>query len=291
MSKNVTKAYKVRLYPDQKAKAFLDAHFEAVTLIEDLIWQRQEVELEYRSDILSVKQCNNILLQLKKTNKRLKNVNADVLTNAVANVCYAFSKFFDDGENPPKQKGPYDDATFLTKNPITIQPNSFLIFPKLNIPIKFKGNILTENITEIKYSVGVRTCAQKYFLVLKVLENIELKSSSLYTSWSKEDIKTLEVEDFVLDDRLQRKIYKVHENLKRKQNGSQNQKDEEKKLSLLYAKAHAHQLQFLHKVSKEIVKNNKVIFLDKLRVSEELRPALIKLLRYKAYWHGVAIIS
>ena len=289
--RQVIKVHKLRLYPDKKAKAFLDAHFDGVLFVKQLIWERQELSLDYNEEILPIGSCNNLLLDLKKANKHLRTVNADVLRHAVSDVFYAFCKFYNQREKYPKQKGPYEDAEFMTKNPITIQQDSFVKFPKLHSPIKFKGTILPENITTIKYAVGVRTCAEKYFLVLKVVEEIENKIYSLYTPWSTNDIKILKVEDFVLDARLQRKIYKVHENLKRKQNGSQNQKDEEKKLSLLYAKAKAQRLHFLHRVSKDLIQTNKVIFLEKLRVSERLRPALIKMLKYKASWHGVAIIN
>ena len=162
MSKQVLKAYKVRLYPNDEQQIFFAKSFGCTRFI----WNRMladKVE-HYKT---TKKSLNNTPAQYKKECEWLKEVDSLALANVQQNLRVAYNKFFKQGSGFPKfkKKGIKDSYTTNNQKGTVAITDSTVRLPKIgHITAKFPDKINGL----IKSATISRKPSGKYFVSLLV---------------------------------------------------------------------------------------------------------------------------
>lgn len=315
MRKQILKAYKVRLYPDDNQQIFFAKSFGCTRFI----WNRMlNDKIEHYKETKT--ELKNTPAQYKKEFEWLKEVDSLALANAQQNLRSAYSKFFKQGSGFPtfKKKGIKDSYTTNNqKGTVAVTYNSVKL-PKIgHIKAKFPDKIHGL----IKSATISRTPTGKYYASLLV----ETINHSFPKTGSNIGIDLGLTDFIVLSDgsklaspkflaklknklaREQRTLAKRREVAKkanRKLSESRNYQKQKIKVAKVYENITNSRKDFLHKLSFNIIKNHDVIAIEDLNVkgmvknrkiakaiSDSSWSTFITMLTYKAEWYGKEIIK
>jgi putative transposase len=314
MTKQILKAYRVRLYPNDEQQIFLAKSFGCTRFIwnkmlADKISHYQETNTELK----------NTPAQYKKEFEWLKEVDSLALANVQQNLRAAYSKFFKGAGFPKfKKKGQRDSYITNNQKGTVAITDSTVKLPKIgHISAKFpdKINGLIKSATVSKSPSG------KYYVSLLVETIVsELPKTGLRIGID------LGLTDFiVLSDgcrvanpkflsRLQGKLTREQKILarrrevaqaqQRKLSDSRNYQKQKVKVAKVYEKITNSRKDFLHKLSYKIIKNHDVIAIEDLNVkgmvkNKKLSKAIsdsswstfTTMLAYKAEWYGKTLVK
>ena len=314
MPKQILKAYKVRLYPNDEQQVFFAKSFGCTRFIWNKMLSDKVNHYKANKTIL-----NNTPAQYKKEFEWLKEVDSLALANVQQNLRSAYKKFFEQGTGFPKfkKKGIKDSYTTNNqKGTVALTYNSVKL-PKIG-HIKAKVHRRINGL--IKSATISGTPSGKYFvslLVETVVEPLPKTYSNIGIDLGLTNFIVLSDSTKVanprflskLKDKLAReqkilaKRREVAKAQQRKLSDSRNYQKQKVKVAKIYEKITNQRLDFLHKLSFNIIKNHDVIAIEDLNIkgmvkNRKLAKAINDsswsvftiMLAYKAEWYDKALV-
>jgi len=302
--------FKYRIYPNKETTELLIKWFGCSRYVWNWGLDRKTQYYKETGKSLSYLQLAKELTLLKREHSWLKEAPSQPLQQVLKQLESAFARFFERKSGYPKFKSKkYSIQSLQIPQGFKIEGNK-LYLPKLRKkPIKIKlhreikGNIkrIIVSMNKIgQFFVSIVTdytpqklpksnkrigidLGLKHFLITSDGRKIPLPK------WFKKTEKLIK--------RVQRK-------LSRKQKGSKRYEKTRQRLAKLQLKIANQRLDFLHKLSKELIDENQVIAIESLCVKGMIRNhklakyianaswgKFLELLKYKAEWYGRTIIS
>lgn len=315
MPKQILKAYKVRLYPNDDQQVFFAKSFGCTRFI----WNKMlSDKIEYYKEKKA--ELKNPPAQYKKEFEWLKEVDSLALANVQQNLRGAYSKFFKNGTGFPKfkKKGQRDSYTTNNQKGTVVVTTNTVKLPKIgHINAKFPNKINGL----IKSATVSRTATGKYFvslLVETIVEALPKTGSNIGIDLGLTDFIVLSDGSKVANPKflsqLQSKLAREQKILakrrevakadNRKLSDSRNYQKQRIKVAKVYEKISNTRQDFLHKLSFNIVKNHDVIAIEDLNVKGMIKnkklakaisdaswSAFTTMLAYKSEWYDKTLVK
>ena len=274
--KIIHKSYKFKIAPNNEQKELLAKHFGSCRFVFNYyLNNRKESYLNKTS--LNYYDNANDLTQLKKNEEFiwLREINSQSLQSSLRNLDAAYNKFFRKQTKFPRFKSKYDKQSFTIPQSVYVEENK-LIIPKfkkgikINLHRKIKGKILFATISKSmtnNYYVSI-TCEVEYQSFKQTNSNIGIdigiKDLAILSNGKKyENIKTLKtnLKHLKYNQRL----------LSKKQKESNSRLKQKLILAKIYENISNIRIDYLHKVSTEIIKNHDIICIEDLAVKNMMK--------------------
>ena len=304
----MNKAYKFRLYPNEKQKEYFAKTFGCTRFIYNRMLADKIKYYEETKNTL-----HNTPAQYKKEFEWLKEVDSLALANAQLNLQNAYKKFFVKQNKFPKYKSKRNKQSYTTNNQNGnihfTEDNKYIILPK----IKGVKIVKHRDIKGIIKSVTIsKNCANQYFISIlteceepqklsnnKNMIGIDLGIKEFAVISSGEKIENPKFLKKSLD-KLKREQRKLSKCIK----GSNNRNKQRIKVARIYNKITNQRNDFLHKLSTRLINENQVICIETLIVKNMIKnhclaqsisdvswSKFVDLLIYKSEWYGRSIIQ
>lgn len=308
----MVKAYKYRIYPTKEQEQLLMKTLGCCRFVYNWYLNKRKTAYEENGETLDYYACTKDLTQLKKEYVWLQEVDSSALQNALRDLDAAFKKFFKKQAKYPKYKSKYDHRKSFRsncgRNGIRFE-NGRIRLPKI-------GEVKARNQFEPEGRIVNATISQepsgKCYISLcctdvemdtfeKTGNNIGIKLGLKYYYTSSDG------EEVVNPKFLQKslaKIGKLQRQLSRKEKGSANYEKARVRLARLHEHVANQRDWYLQNLTTEIVRKYDVICIQNIDVSELLSDStialdvadaawykFIRMLEYKAEWHGRQVIK
>lgn len=308
------KAYKYRIYPTETQKVLLAKHFGCTRYIYN--WGLATKIEAYQTDQKSLSKFDlgKQLPVMKKQEETewLGEVNSQSLQSSLDHLDRAYKRFFKLEKGFPKFKSKYSKQSFSCPQQTKVDFDQGKVFiPKFREGIKcvfsrtFDGKIKTSTVS--------RTTTGKYYISILVETPDAVPSKpvpktdqavgidlGIKTFATLSNGEVIENPKFLKKDLQRLKVLQRRASKKKK--GSANRRKANLRVALLHEKIANRRLDFLHKVTTKLVRENQTICLEDLNVQGMLKNHKLaqsisdvswskfnELLKYKAEWYGVNI--
>ena len=308
------KAYKYRIYPNKEQQTLIAKTFGCCRFVYNYYLDKRIQAYKENKTSLNYYDCANNLKDLKKEFEWLKEVDAISLQSSLKNLDSAYQKFFKEHSGFPKFKSKkthrFSYKTKSVNNNIQFL-NNHIKLPKLGwIKVKDKqipqGRILNATISQ--------DSSGKYYCSLCCTD---VETQPLPKTNNQVGID-LGIKDFAITSdgvkydnpkylrQSLDKLVKLQRELSRKSRGGSNWNKARIKVARQYEKISNQRKDFLQKLSTELIRENDVICIEDLSVSEMIQDnkkdmrrnisdvswsEFIRQLQYKADWYDRQIIK
>ena len=309
----ITRAYKIRLYPNKAQRTFFNKSFGCCRVIyNEMLYELQNA---YKNGMV-LNKCD-LFKKIKAKYNWMKNSDSQGLCNTYQDLNTAYNNFFSKRAKFPKFKKKKDKNSY--RNGMCLKDISKLIPNKNHIKIPKAGLIEFRedydfsklNIKKI-YNITIeRSKTNKYYCSICVdVETTEYEHTGEVIGID------LGIKDLVIDSngnkyknlKYQKKSEKKIKHLQRlyskKIKGSKNQEKARLKLATAHEKLCNKRKDNLHKLTTKLIKENDIICIENLNVkgmtknhhlAKAIQDAsfriLVSMLKYKAAWHNRQIIE
>jgi len=308
--KIIHKSYKFRINPNEEQQVLLSKHFGATRFVfNHYLNKRKETYLENKTSLNYYDNANDLTVMKKDDNYIwLKEINSQSLQSSLRNLDTAYNKFFRKQSKFPNFKSKYDKQSFTIPQSVIIDENKLYIpkFKKginINLHRDIEGKILFGTISKSttgNYHISI-TCEVEYKPYEKTNSSIGIDTgikdlAILSNGEVYENIKTLKTNI--------KKLKYNQRQLSKKQKGSKNRLKQKQILGKIHEKVSNVRLDYLHKVTTEIIKNHDIICIEDLAVKNLMKNHKLSqafsdvalgtfytMLEYKANWNDKTVVK
>ena len=306
---NMLKAIKYRLYPTEAQKMLLDKHIGSVRFIYNLALETKQVAYTGNQVNISCFDLIKQLPELKKECEWLKEINSQTLQQSITNLDAAYTNFFKGNAKFPryKSKKRSSQSFNVPQNVVLNLEEGKLEIPKFKKGIKVIFHRTFDG--KAKQATISRTPTGKYFASVLIETTGVVKAKKKITRKSTVGVD-LGIKDFLITSDGEvisnpKFLKKSLGRLKYTQSKYSKNKGKRtrKKLARLHEKVANQRLDFLHKVSTKLIRDNQTIALETLNIEGMVKNhslaqsiadvswgTFTRMLKYKAEWYGVNII-
>lgn len=309
----ITRAYKIRLYPNKSQKIFFNKSFGCCRVIyNEMLYELQNA---YKNGT-KLNKCD-LFKKIKSKYNWMKNSDSQGLCNTYQDLNVAYTNFFNKKAKFPKFKKKKDKNSYrngmMQKTIKKLIPDkNHIIIPKAGL-VEFREDydFSKLNILKIHNLTIERSKTNKYYC--SICCDIEQKE---YEHTREVIGIDLGIKDLVIDSngnkysnpkyqvKAEKKIKHLQRLYSKKKKGSKNQEKARLKLAIAYEKLSNKRKDNLHKLTTKLIKENDIICIENLNVkgmtkNHHLAKAvqdasfgtLVSMLKYKAIWHNRKIIE
>lgn len=313
---NIFRAYKFRLYPNEKQKEMIHKTFGCTRLVYNHFLDIRQKEYKNTSKNKSPYKCLKELTDLKREYVFFKEVDSQSMQAVIFDLDNAYTRFFN-GAGFPKFicKGWHDSYKINNvkneykgrhyENIRLDLKNRIITLPKLK-QVKIKGYRNEKYIIGDIKSATISRETNKYFVSVLVEEPFFRKP---ITPKSIVEID-LGIKDMIVmsyNEKIQNTV-KVNEKrlkgLSRCQKGSKNRYKLKLKIQRLYLKIKNSRKHLIHNITNKLLKDNDIIVCENLDIKNMYEKhsiakclnqiplgEIINTLKYKAQWQGKQVIQ
>lgn len=309
----ITRAYKIRLYPNRAQRVFFNKSFGCCRVIyNEMLYELQNA---YENGIILNK--NELFKQIKTKYVWMSESDSQGLCNTYQDLNTAYRNFFNKKAKFPKFKKKKDKNTYRNamclKDVLKLFPDkTHIVIPKAG-KIAFRQDYDFSNLNIQKiYNITIeRSKTNKYYCSICVdVEQEEYEHTGEVIGID------LGIKDLVIDsngnkyenpkylNKFEKKIKHLNILYSKKTKGSKNKEKARLKLAAAYEKLSNNRKDNLHKITTKLIKENDIICIENLNVkgmtkNHKLAKAiqdasfgtLVSMLKYKAAWHNRRIIE
>lgn len=319
------KAIKIRLYPNNEQEIYINKLLGSYRFVYNQCLDKKIKSYTENKVNLGLKDLGNFFHQDLTKNPEynwLNEHNTKVLKQSVINLLDSYKRFFVNGTGFPKFKSKRDNTQSCRFPLEAISKRNDYLTNRLSLSniknIKFKTsdkyhNYLNKYKDGIKSATLSKTKAGKYFLSILVDSDEIIKLNKPFNDFIGID---LGIKDFVITSEgetfenlkltrnNQKKLSKLHKELSRKQNGSNNKNKARIRLAKFHEKLNNKKENYLHYVVNSLLNDNQVIVMEDLNVKGMLKNHNLaksiqelslnrfkEILRYKSEWYERDLIE
>lgn len=309
----ITRAYKIRLYPNKAQKTFFNKSFGCCRVIyNEMLYELQNA---YKNGIV-LNKCD-LFKKIKSKYNWMKNSDSQGLCNTYQDLNSAYNNFFNKKAKFPKFKKKKDKNSYrngmMQKTIEKLIPNkNHIRIPKVGL-VEFREDydFAKLNITKICNITIERSKTNKYYCSICV--DVEQKE---YEHTGEVIGIDLGIKDLIIDSngnkyqnpkyqvKAEKKIKHLNRLYSKKTKGSHNAEKARLKLATAHEKLCNKRKDNLHKITTKLIKENDIICIEDLNVkgmtknhylAKTIQDAsfgtLVSMLKYKATWHNRQIIE
>ena len=296
------KSYKYQVYPSVEQEKIINKTFKACNFVYNHYLKIQKDLFKRGKKKMSAYDCIKDLTELKKKVTWLNEVSSQALQCTLKDLNAAYQKFLEECTDFPKFKSDDDYwQSYTTRGSIHYR-GEYIQIPTLGL-VKTKnklspeGRILT--VTVSKEPSG------KYYVSLHCTD-IEMKAfaiteKSVGLAFGKESICVISDGNVYKNPNALKqsfdKLAKLQRDLQRKVKGSANYEKARVKVAKLQEKIRNQKLDYLHKLTTDLIRNYDVLYIQELEISNAKLKIidvsyqnLINMLKYKAEYYGREIV-
>jgi putative transposase len=308
---------KFRLYPSKEQAILLEKHFGACRWtwnwaleLKIKAWQTEKKSLS-RYDIQS------LLPNLKKAPETawLTEINAQSLQAILAHLDLAYSRFFKLGAGFPRFKSKHGSRASFScpQNTAVDFYRREIQLRKFEKPIKFRG--CRSFVGLVKTATVSKSASGKYFCSILVETGAELPTKVPVTEQGTIGLDLglthfaiLSTGEKIENPRklkwAQKRLAHYQRRHARKQKGSKNRNKARIKVARCHERVRNQRLDFLHKLSTKLIRENQAVAVEDLAVKNMVRNhclarsisdaswgEFVRQLKYKAEWQGKTVLQ
>ncbi|WP_198536461.1 IS200/IS605 family element RNA-guided endonuclease TnpB [Paenibacillus sp. DMB5] len=305
----IMKAYKFRIYPTYEQIILINKTIGCSRYIFNYFLNQWNTTFRETGKGLSYKICSDQLPHLKLEHEWLKEVDSIALQSSTRNLSDAFDRFFKGQNELPRFKSKKNKVqsyiTRFTNHNIKIEKQGLLKLPKLGF-IRFAQSRQVEG--RIINATVRRNPSGKYFV--SIMSEVEVEKLSNSTPMRNIGIdvglKTFATcsNEMVYENpkffrKKEQKLAQLQRILSRRKVGSNRWNKQRVKVARMHESITNARMDFLHKVSTDIVKKHDIIGIEHLKISnliknKKLSKAIsevswsefFRMLKYKSLWYG-----
>ena len=299
----VEKAYKYRFYPTKTQKETLEKTFGCTRMVYNHFLDLRSKTYKEEKKSINYNDTSKFLTSLKIKNPWLKEISSVCLQQSLRHLDRAFTSFFKKKSKYPnfKKKRNRQSAKYM-KTSFTYKDGQIML-AKMNKPLNIRwSRKLKTDPTSLTITKETDNTYYVSIIVKEKIEPLDFKKKKIGIDLGIIDTITDSDGNNIKNPKLLNKALKKlklrQKSLSRKLKKSQNRIKARKKLAKLHLYIKNKRLDFLHKLSWQLVNENQVIAAERLNIKNMLKnrhlaksisdvswKQLITFLEYKSKWY------